>query len=152
MAGSLCCTAENNIVKELYSNNFFKSLPLQVRKQKTWELLLQDLGLESGPPYLLTCALATIFDAFLFSEISLWLMICLWTFLPQMNVNVLKCKSVKVATHLVIHCDISVLSWEDVEFSELWSQKDLNLSPGYKSYHLGDIGKLLSLFLSIKWG
>ena len=152
MAGSLCCTAENNIVKELYSNNFFKSQPLQVRKQKTWELLLQDLRLESGPPYLLTCALATIFDAFLFSEISLWLMICLWTFLPQMNVNVLKCKSVKVATHLVIHCDISVLSWEDVEFSELWSQKDLNLSPGYKSYHLGDIGKLLSLFLSIKWG
>ena len=117
-----------------------------MRKQKTWELLPQDLGLESGPPYLLTCALATIFDAFLFSEISLW------TFLPQMNVNVLKCKSVKVATHLVIDCDISMLSWEDVEFSELWSQKDLNLSPGYKSYHLGDTGNLLSLFSSIKWG
>ena len=43
----------------------------------------------------------------------------LWTFLPQMNVNVLKCKSVKVATYLVINCNVSLSSWENVEFSEL---------------------------------
>ena len=78
-------------------------------------------------------------------------MICLWTFLPQTNVNVLRCKAVRVATHLVIGGDISVLSWEDVEFNKLWSQKGLNLSPGYISYYLGDIGNLLSFFSPVKW-
>lgn len=43
----------------------------------------------------------------------------LWTFLPQMNVNVLKCKSVKVVTYLVINRNVSLLSWEDVETCEL---------------------------------
>lgn len=131
----------------LVQKSDFTNEKTETPKQKP---LAQEIGLESGPPYLLTCAPATNFWCFSFSNISLWLMICLWTFLPQMNVNVLRCKAVKVATHLVIDGDISVLSWEDVEFNKLWSQKGLNLSPGYKSYYLGDIGNLLSFFSPIK--
>lgn len=52
----------------------------------------------------------------------------------------------------VTGCDVSLLPWEDVEFSEIWSQKGLNLSTGYKSYKLGDLDNLVSLSSPIKWG
>ena len=103
MTDSLCCTAENNVLNQLYSNTFFLEKLLEKVSANVFTLLLSPRHNSSHIPLLLTYCCFQIFSIYAQLHFELFIYFCVWhvglakhIITPQKHFTIRQCSSTHV--------------------------------------------------------